>query len=178
MSRTKSTPSLPADLKPEDVCAVVDTREQTPVNLDPLRTVAGSLVTGDYSVVGLEHVVAVERKSLEDLLGCVGRERERFDRECQRLLAYQCRALVVESTWAAIEMGGWRSQVTPNQALGSLLGWACMGIPVLMAGDHSRAGKFISRILFTAARRRWRELRALSQVIGEAPPANATDAQD
>lgn len=178
MSRTKQTAALPADIRPEDVTAIIDSREQLPVNLDPLRTVGGTLATGDYSVAGLEHVVAVERKSLEDLLGCVGRERERFDRECQRLLAYPCRALVVESTWAAIEMGGWRSQVRPNQALGSLLGWACMGIPVLMAGDHSRAGKFISRILFTAARRRWRELRALSQAIGESPPASPADAQD
>jgi hypothetical protein len=36
-----------------------------------------------------------------------------------------------------------------------------MGLPVIMAGDHSRAGRYVSRILFVAARRRWREARAL-----------------
>ncbi|NQU21949.1 MAG: hypothetical protein HQ567_11755 [Candidatus Nealsonbacteria bacterium] len=74
-----STPKLPAELKPETITAVIDTREQTPLDLSPLQTIPGTLATGDYSVRGLEHVVAVERKSLPDLLGCIGRDRSRFD---------------------------------------------------------------------------------------------------
>ena len=148
---------LPAELKPETITAIVDTREQCPLNLTPLQTIRGSLTTGDYSVAGLEHVVAVERKSLPDLIACVGVERQRFDREVQRLLAYSVRCLVVESTWQEIEQGGWRSNVTANAAVGSLLGWIASGLPIVMAGDHARAGRFVSRILFTAARRRWRE---------------------
>ena len=70
-----------ARLHPEQVVAIVDTREQRPLNLAPLRTEAGTLVTGDYSVKGLVEVVAIERKSLPDLLACIGQERERFDRE-------------------------------------------------------------------------------------------------
>lgn len=155
--------ALPADLRPEHVTAIIDTREQCPLDLAPLRTRRGTLATGDYSISGLENVVAVERKSLSDLLGCIGQERERFDREVQRLLAYPVRALVVESTWSDIEAGGWRSKVTPAAALGSLLGWMAMGLPVVMAGDHDRAGRYVGRLLFLAARRRWRELRALAQ---------------
>ena len=154
---------LPAELPAENVVAVVDTREQLPLDLAPLRMERGTLPTGDYSIRGLEHVVAVERKSLADLLGCVGQERERFDREVQRLLAYPCRALVVESTWQEIERGDWRSKITPTAALGSLLGWIAAGLPVLMANDHERAGRYVGRILFTAARRRWREARTLIQ---------------
>jgi ERCC4-type nuclease len=99
--------AMPADLKPENVAAVIDTREQCPLDLSPLRSVAGTLTTGDYSVQGLETVVAVERKSLGDLLGCIGQYRERFDREVQRLLAYSCRAIVVEATWPDLEQGEW-----------------------------------------------------------------------
>jgi len=33
--------------------------------------------------------------------------------------------------------------------------------PVVMAGDHARAGRYIARLLWITARRRWRELRAL-----------------
>ena len=88
-------------LKIQDLTAIVDTREQTPLDLAPLKTVRGTLSTGDYSIVGLEHVVAIERKSRDDLIACVGRERERFDREVKRLLAYHVRSLVVESTWQA-----------------------------------------------------------------------------
>jgi DNA excision repair protein ERCC-4 len=152
---------IPAELRPEQVIAVVDTREQLPLDLAPLRTEAGTLATGDYSVRGLEHVVAIERKSLSDLLGCIGGERERFDREVQRMLAYPCRAIVVEATWGDLEAGGWRSHVTPAAAVGSCLGWIAAGVPIIMAGDHERAGRYVSRLLFTAARRRWRECRSL-----------------
>ena len=53
--------------------------------------------------------------------------------------------------------------LTPAAALGSVLGWVAMGLPVVMAGDHERAGKYVSRLLFTAARRRWRECRTLAR---------------
>jgi ERCC4-type nuclease len=149
------------------VTVVVDTREQLPLDLSPLRTISGTLTTGDYSVLGLESVVAVERKGLGDLLGCVGTERERFEREVMRLLAYPVRCLVAEATWQDLERGEWRSKVTPQAAVGSVLGWIASGLPVIMAGDHERAGRCVSRLLFTAARRRWRELRALAGTIND-----------
>ncbi len=154
--------TLHAELRADQVTAIIDTREQNPLDLEPLRTEVGTLTTGDYSVRGLEHVVTVERKSLGDLLSCVGAERERFDREVQRLLAYPVRALVVESTWAEVEQGEWRSKVAPAAAIGSLLGWVAVGLPVVMASSHERAGRYVSRLLYIAARRRWRELRALA----------------
>jgi len=152
---------LPAEPRPEQLTAIVDTREQTPLDLSPLKTQTGTLTTGDYSLAGLESVVAIERKSLSDLLGCIGRERERFDREVQRLLAYPVRALVVETNWLVIERGEWRGNITPAQVQGSLLGWSAMGLPVLLVSDHERAGRAVSRLLYIAARRRWREARAL-----------------
>ncbi len=150
-----------SSLKPENVTAIIDSSEDLPLDLAPLRTETKHLVTGDYSVKGLEHVISIERKSLTDLLLCVGRERGRFDREMHRILAYPARALVIESTWPEIEGGEWRSKVTSASTLGSLLGWIAAGVPVLMAGDHDRAGKYVSRLLFIAARRRWRECQQL-----------------
>jgi hypothetical protein len=67
----------------------------------------------------------------------------------------------VESTWAEIEAGNWRSKVAPAAAVGSLLGWIAAGLPIVMAGDHARAGRVVGRLLYIAARRRWREARAL-----------------
>lgn len=126
-TETKSRAKLPAELKPASVVALVDTREQTPLTMDPLRTEKATLTTGDYSIRELEHHVAIERKSLSDLIGCVGRERERFDREVKRLLAYPVRCLVIESTWSAMEMGEWRGNIRPTQVLGALSGWICSG---------------------------------------------------
>lgn len=152
---------LPATLAPESVVAIVDTREQQPLALSPLQMEVATLDTGDYSIKGLEHVVRVERKSLQDCIACVGAERERFDREVQRLLGYPIRVLVIESSWPQIEQGGWRGKVTTEQAIGSLLGWQAAGLSIHMCGDHERAGKHVARLLFTVAKRRYRELRAL-----------------
>ena len=152
-------------LKPEFLTAVVDTREQTPLDVDPLKTVRGTLTTGDYTVLGLESVIAIERKSESDLLGCVGRDRERFDREIKRLLAYPVRALVVESSWQAIELGQWRSKLTPKQVESSLIGWAAHGLPLVMAGNHARAGRLVARMLWIAAKRRHEETRNLVWAI-------------
>jgi ERCC4-type nuclease len=160
---------LPAEPDAANLVAIIDTREQNPLDLSPMRMERGTLATGDYSLRGLEHVIAIERKSAEDMLACVGRERERFDREVQRLLAYPVRALVIEAGWQFFECGEWRGNVTPTQAMGSLLGWIAQGLPIVMAYDHDRAGRFVSRMLFIAARRRWREARALvaSSIDGE-----------
>ena len=100
---------LPAEFRPEQVTAVIDTREQSPLDLSPLTTIRKTLVTGDYSVLGLESIVAIERKSLTDLVACTGVERGRFEREVKRLLAYPVRALVVEASWEGMEAGRWRS---------------------------------------------------------------------
>jgi len=157
---------MKAEPKPEDLVALIDHREKIALDLSPLQMEFASLPTGDYTVQGLEDIVSIERKSLPDLLMCVGRERVRFDKEMQRILAYPVRALVVESTWEEIERGEWRSKVSPAAVIGSLLGWQAKGVPVLLAGDHERAGRFVSRMLFIAARRRWREARELVKGAG------------
>jgi len=162
---THRRPIIPATLHPEAVTAIIDTREQLPLDLSPLRIVTGTLTTGDYSIRGLESIIAIERKSLPDLLGCIGQHRERFEREIQRLLAYPTRAIVVEAIWTDLEAGQWQSRITPAAAIGSVLGWIAAGVPIIMAGDHARAGRYVSRLLFTAARRRWREARALVEAV-------------
>lgn len=139
------------------VTAVVDTREQTPLNLSPLKSSNAGLTTGDYSVQGLESIVCVERKSLADLLMCIGQERERFDECIQRMLAYPIRAVVIEGTIPQIERGEYRSKVHPNAAIGSIMSWQARGITFLFCEDHETAGRLTAKFLFSAARARYRE---------------------
>ena len=56
-----------------------------------------ALPAGDYSVVGLEGVVAVERKSLDDFVSTVIHSRERFHRELRKLAGYRAACVVVEA---------------------------------------------------------------------------------
>lgn len=122
----------------------------------------GTLYTGDYSIKGLEHIVTVERKSLDDLMGCIGQHRERFEKEIDRLRAYECKTIVVESTWEKIEKGDYRSRINPSAAIGSIMGWIARGIPVTMCGNAERAGIFTARFLWICANRRMRELRSIT----------------
>ncbi len=43
---------LPAELKPENVAAIIDTREQNPLDLSPLATERGTLDTGTIQSKG------------------------------------------------------------------------------------------------------------------------------
>ncbi len=156
---------LPAELTPEQVTAVIDAREQIPFSLAPLQTIRGTLATGDYSVAGLEDVIALERKSLADLICCVTGERERFQRELIRLLGYPTRAVIIEASWADLERGNWRSKVTPAAVVASITSWIGLGIPFVMAGDRRAADEAAAKILFYSARRRWRECRSFAKGV-------------
>lgn len=88
----------------EDFILVVDTRESQedplflPHPLKGLTIVRDTLETGDYSIRGFENQVAIERKKPYDLLTCLGKERDRFKREIERLKEFEWKAIVVEST--------------------------------------------------------------------------------
>ncbi|MDL2267158.1 hypothetical protein LJC46_04125 [Desulfovibrio sp. OttesenSCG-928-G15] len=143
---------------------VVDTREQTPfpfLHEKYAGTIveSGALDTGDYSLAGLTDRVAVERKSLPDLVMCLGRERERFERELQRAAALDSFAVVVEAAWADLASGQYRSQLNPHSACQSVAAFmARYRIPFVFAG--SRAGaeyvcwSFLRQYL-ESARKRW-----------------------
>lgn len=88
-----------------DVCpfqVIVDTREKAPfhfLNCDPWKIVGTQSIkldTGDYSIVGFESRLTIERKSISDLLGSISAERERFEREFERMDVMDFSAVVVE----------------------------------------------------------------------------------
>lgn len=59
-----------------------------------------TLREGDYSARGLEGRVAIERKSVSDLVGSLTHGRERFVRELERLATYDFKAIVIEGSLA------------------------------------------------------------------------------
>lgn len=156
------------ELKPEDLTVLIDSREQRPLNLFPMTEEITGLQTGDYSLRGLQRLVAVERKSLPDFLGCVGTDRERFDRELERILAYRYRALVIECTYAQLRAGGeayGRSKVHPNAAVGCATRWATRGVHVHFAGDRAGAEHFVKAFLYLAAKELWEEALAINDQL-------------
>ena len=142
---------------------IVDSREQLPFNFSheryDVQIQQGTLTVGDYSLRGLEDKVAVERKSLPDLVQCLGRERSRFERELQRGQALDAFAVVIEASWPDLAGGNFRSQLNPHAACQSVLAFmARYRVPFLFAGSRP-AAEYSSwgflRQYLEGARKRW-----------------------
>ena len=100
---------------------VIDTREQRPYRFQT-PAVSGTLPTGDYSLSGAEHLIAIERKSLPDLIACLcSNSRTRFEKELYRAKALDFFAIVIECSLSDIVNGSYRSKMTPKSAIQSLM---------------------------------------------------------
>jgi ERCC4-type nuclease len=136
---------------------LIDTREQAPLAFQGFSTERATLASGDYSCIcdgaDLRGVVAIERKSVSDLLGCVGLQRPRFERELSRLAAIRFRALVIEASLRELAAGTRFSRLTSRQVLGSVLAWTFKySVAPIFAGDRSGAAVAIQTLLSHAAR--------------------------
>lgn len=150
----QESPKKKQRLEPQEVVAVIDTREKNPLTLSPLTITRGTLKTADYSIEGHTDKVAFELKELGDFVACCTHERDRFEREIERLLAYEFRAIVIKSTWGAIERKAYHGATNPLSVLGSAMAFAMSAnISIIMAEDHHTAGRLVARLLYIAANR-------------------------
>lgn len=74
----------------------IDTREQKPYAFPKLQTAVVTLATGDYSIVGYEEQVAVERKSKADAYATFGGGHKRFVKELVRLADIPTARVLIE----------------------------------------------------------------------------------
>ena len=122
---------------------ITDSREQLPYNFQgyDVQVVRAGLPAGDYSIPGAESLVAIERKELNDLIGCLmGKQRDRFTRELARLRPYHLAAVVVESTLEDVARGRYVSKMSPQAALQSIIAMQVRyGVPFMFCGDRKGA---------------------------------------
>lgn len=126
---------------------VIDTREQEPLLFSRLRAIRGTLITGDYSIAGLEELFAVERKSIPDLVGCcMGENRERFERELHRLLGFRFKRLLIVGSEEEILAGRYRSAIKPQAVMASLGAWETRyDLPVVFRATPKLAAQQLDR---------------------------------
>lgn len=125
---------------------VIDTREQIPYAF--ARSVVGTLATGDYSLVGLEDRVTVERKTKIDAYGTIGRGRERFTRELARMAMFEYAAIVIECSLAEMLVQPSRSRLSPRAAVRSLVSWSVRyRVHVFFADDRAHGEALTAVIL-------------------------------
>lgn len=130
---------------------LVDSREQAPYSFARygVTTERTTLSTGDYSLPGFESCIAIERKSLDDLVGCLmGGNRERFERELSRSRSYECFAVVVEASFDDVRQGRYMSQMKPHAALQSITAFMVRyGTAFLWAGSRQGGEYLVHSIL-------------------------------
>lgn len=126
---------------------LIDTREQTPYVFDDADTRRGALQTGDYSLLNLGNVIAVERKTVDDLIGCLTQDRERFKQCLQRGKSLDYFALVVEASLLDLLTGRYWSQMHPNAVVQSLLALSVRyRLPIFFA-ENRELGQLVTRSL-------------------------------
>lgn len=136
---------------------VIDSREQKNWTFEPKQVVVSraALPAGDYSVAGLETRVALERKSIGDLVNTVIHDWLRFRKELNRLSGYDVAAVVVEGTLEQIVRHQYESEASPASVIGRINGiFLDHGIPVLFWGSPRMAADMAHRMLLLA----WRKL--------------------
>ncbi len=103
---------------------IVDTREQTPFDFSrfpDVEVTRAALPTGDYSLAGFTHLVAVERKNgIDELVSCLSHERERFEAELARSRAFERFYVVIEGTFADVLSARYRSKMMPKAVIASI----------------------------------------------------------
>lgn len=134
-----------------DIIIVVDGREPKTGGWEPyftVPTVRGPLDTGDYSVVGCEELICIERKTLDDLISCFTGERERFVRELRRFRMIPDRYIICEANYEDLLRGEYHSKMHPRAAWASAVALMTRyRIPLLMAGDAETAAELCQAIL-------------------------------
>src|SRR3990167_3796678 len=127
---------------------LIDTREQLPYEFNGYPTKRIKIAAGDYSLAGFHSWVSVERKSAIDMYGCVGGGRERFLRHLRLLACVSRPAIVIEADLQEFAQGNQRTRITPAQAVGSVISWACeFRIPVFFCPDRAYAERIVLRWL-------------------------------
>ena len=135
-----------------DYIVIRDTREHVGNgwNFEPSRPnknppkcagqIIDTLKTGDYSVVGYDSMVVVERKNDFSELWGNFLERKRFEREMDRLRAYRYKLVVVESVMTPEVLSLSPASMKRNVPGKALTSWlmsltAEYGVPFMFAGS-------------------------------------------
>jgi ERCC4-type nuclease len=153
----EQTPLVPAVFRSPGKVRIESKWSALPAQWITLPTKRAALPAGDYSVEGLEHVVAIERKSVSDLAGTLygsatnaAGERaghlERFRRELERLQPYARKWWLIEGSpedFEGVILQRFR-HIQPTAAFSLIASIACdYNIPTEWAGNRLRAAHFV-----------------------------------
>jgi len=130
---------------------LIDTREQTPYAFKgyEVEVETATLGCGDYSLPGFTDRVAIERKSLSDLIGCLTVGRDRFCRELKKAMSYDYFTVVVEAPLSAVSQGKYTSEMKPHAALQSILTFQIRYKSSIIWAGNRKGGEYVTSWLLS-----------------------------
>lgn len=164
----------------ERAVLICDTREQDTPRLRARLQQVGlpverrKLDFGDYSIscpaLSLEGVVSIERKmDLSELCGCYCNSRARFTREFERakLVGGKIYLLIEDASWESVYNGKYRSRMTPQALVASILAWLARYDCRLIFCKQETSGRLIRDILYRELKERLEALPVEENSIDE-----------
>ena len=131
-------------------------------------TIRKRMPVGDYTLQGMEEELALERKTLPDLVNSIIQDRKDFIGKCEKLSTFRKKCLVIEGSLSSIKTPYEDSQAHPNAVLGSLLAaqerWQ---IPVYFLNDFILAEEFVASMLSKYNAYRWLEQNGFQKCLIE-----------
>jgi ERCC4-type nuclease len=160
---TKSTAIKPK-VKKQDITSsvgefiiVIDQQEKHQfVFPQGIKTIRKHLITADYSLLGFEDRICVERKSKADAWGSVVEGRDRFRKEYERMAEFEKKIVVIESTLEDFlippvyvkEGKVIQSKVDPKTPINTFISWfERYGVPFIFVDNHNFGMVFTMRFL-------------------------------
>lgn len=161
----------------DNIVVIEDTRERIPllitrfpverggIRMEPGQPRPGKdfeypekgLPVGDYSLkyfhTWTNPGITIERKSLDDLCGSLGKGRARFFREIEKMRQFRFRALVIEATEAQMDQHDYRSLIEPASVFGTLDALAVRtNLHVFWCGDPEGTARKVEQLIWFFAR--------------------------
>jgi len=131
-------------------------------------TVRKRLPTGDYTLLGMEKEIAIERKTIPDLVNSIIQERGNFISRCEKLATFKKKCFIIEGSLSELKTPYRESHAHPNAVLGSLIAaqerW---DIPVHFLDNFLLAEEFVASMLSKYHAYRWLEENGYSRCLIE-----------
>lgn len=126
------------------------------------------LPVGDYTLLGMENEIAIERKTLPDLVNSIIQERINFIMRCERLSEFKKKCFIIEGSLSLLKTPYEESKAHPNAVLGSIIAtqerW---NIPVYFLDNFILAEEFVASMLSKYHAYKWLEMNGFDRCLIE-----------
>jgi ERCC4-type nuclease len=155
---------------------LIDTREQLPYSFDAYGNWIGgtaltTLNTGDYSIQGMQDLIALERKTLNDVVRSLMADRGRFLRMIDRMGSFKYKCLLIEASRQEVKSPYQFADAVkahPNGVVGSLDAIAARySIQIHYGSDRALSEEFAASWLSKCHAYEWLESNGYGRVLQE-----------